>query len=558
MAVIGNATEPAQDAAPQPAVAEVAPIATPSTGDVQAPAYNIPAVKEPRTGLAGIVDQMRDALTGGSGGWGKVAAEVGTGAAAGLAAGRGRGNLGKAGFAGVQQGEHIDQMQKENQQRQQQEQQRQTENQRQATLDQFNFAKLQHDIASQEFELAHQRVAATQGDIKFAEGQEDRQKEMNSADLGTYNYQTLDQVKAAHPEFWKDLHGGLIVGTPAYSPDGGREGIRVWLQKPDVGSQLAPKDSVIYPYAPPAKPGERPARGAAQTVSAPMTNNELTARQAAFDARYNGDLLAWQKAQGDADESALKKQQVKTGKAEESKDYAEGAAATARANADKAESGVGPEGAALVDDIGTGKITVQRLDYLLARNPKLLDAVTKKYPDFDSAKAKSYPDAYKDFTSGPVSVQINSGATALKHLNDLRALNTRESHILGTPDYNRYHNLLDTVAPELAKFYGDTTIPAIDSIKSTLGATLPGNRQAAIERQAKSMGEKFDSYQQQWKNAAPSKAYEAPMPGVDAHAIAARAALDPEFAKNVSAVYAADGTTLTGYLANGVYTPLGR
>jgi hypothetical protein len=41
------------------------------------------------------------------------------------------------------------------------------------------------------------------------------------------------------------------------------------------------------------------------------------------------------------------------------------------------------------------------------------------------------------------------------------------------------------------------------------------------------MGDKLDSYQQTWQNAAPSKAYEAPMPGLSAKAIAARAALDP-------------------------------
>lgn len=93
------------------------PTATPGTQTIPSvpqPQYQTPAGK--RTGLAGIVDEMRDALTGGQGGWGRVAAEAVTGAAAGYAAGRGAGNAGKAAFAGVQQGEHIDQMQAENQQ----------------------------------------------------------------------------------------------------------------------------------------------------------------------------------------------------------------------------------------------------------------------------------------------------------------------------------------------------------------------------------------------------------------------------------------------------------
>jgi hypothetical protein len=48
------------------------------------------------------------------------------------------------------------------------------------------------------------------------------------------------------------------------------------------------------------------------------------------------------------------------------------------------------------------------------------------------------------------------------------------------------------------------------------------------------MGDKLDSFQQQWQNAAPSKAYEAPMPGISPQAIKARAALDPSFAARMN------------------------
>ncbi len=104
-----------------------------------------------------------------------------------------------------------------------------------------------------------------------------------------------------------------------------------------------------------------------------------------------------------------------------------------------------------------------------------------------------------------------------------------KSHIYGTADYNKYQNKVDTLSTELARFYGDSTIPAIAAIKKTLASTLTGNRQAAIETQAQSMGDKFDSYEQTWKNAAPSNAYEAPMPGIDEKAKEARAALDPAY-----------------------------
>jgi hypothetical protein len=184
----------------------------------------------------------------------------------------------------------------------------------------------------------------------------------------------------------------------------------------------------------------------------------------------------------------------------------------------------------LVSSIGSGKIAVDRMAYLIARSPKLLQEVTLAFPDFDSSKAAAYPATYKDFTSGKTSVALNAGGTALGHLYELKQLNTPESHIPHTPAWTSYQNKAATVSTELAKFYGDATIPAIENIKSTLTSTLPGNRDAAIRTQAQSMGDKLDAYDQQWKNAAPSSGYEAPLPGISPKAMAARAALDPNYA----------------------------
>ncbi len=192
----------------------------------------------------------------------------------------------------------------------------------------------------------------------------------------------------------------------------------------------------------------------------------------------------------------------------------------------------GGNAAGLVDQIGTGKIAVDRLGYLVAKNPGLLEAVSQKYPDFDSTKAGAYVNAYKDFTStkaGSAGGALNAGATALGHLKELKDMNTVASHIPGTPAYNAYMNKVDTVATELAKFYGDSTVSGIGSIRKTLASTLPGTRDAAIATQAQSMGDKFDAYQQSWENAAPSKAYQAPMPGISQKAMETRAALDPRF-----------------------------
>jgi hypothetical protein len=203
--------------------------------------------------------------------------------------------------------------------------------------------------------------------------------------------------------------------------------------------------------------------------------------------------------------------------------------------------------ATLVSSVGTGKIAPDRMAYLIARNPKLLQEITLAYPDFDSSKAAAYPGVYKDFTSGKTSTALNAGGTALGHLYELLQLNTPASHLPGTPAYTAYQNKAATVSTELAKFYGDATVPAIENIQKTLTSTLPGNREAAIRTQAQSMGDKLDAFEQQWKNAAPSSAYEASMPGISDKAKAARAALDPNYARsqqanNFTRIKASDGT----------------
>ena len=191
----------------------------------------------------------------------------------------------------------------------------------------------------------------------------------------------------------------------------------------------------------------------------------------------------------------------------------------------------------LVKSIGTGHMALDRVGLLLARNPKLAAEISKAYPPdspyaFDSSKAAAYPQMVRDYTStkpNSTGGALNAGATALKHLKELKELNTVKSRVMGTDDYNAYHNKLDTVTGELAMFYqlpkDDTSMQAM---KSTLGAFF--NRDAAIETQAKSMGDKFDSLEQSWKNGIPSKLYNPPMPQVDAAAKAARASLDPNYA----------------------------
>jgi hypothetical protein len=169
----------------------------------------------------------------------------------------------------------------------------------------------------------------------------------------------------------------------------------------------------------------------------------------------------------------------------------------------------------------------------------------RAYPDFDDKKALGYGAAVKDFTSGKTAQQVNAGNTALIHLARLKQINDEnpvEVRIHGTKANQEYNNLLDTVADELGTFYGEPkTDAAIASKKSTLGSFT--NRDAAIKEQAKAMGAKFDSIEQTWKNAAPTAAYEAPLPGLSQEGRNARAALDPAHATRVAQSQTQSGTT---------------
>jgi hypothetical protein len=145
------------------------------------------------------------------------------------------------------------------------------------------------------------------------------------------------------------------------------------------------------------------------------------------------------------------------------------------------------------------------------------------------------PDVQKQkvdiFTSGPDAKQINAGGVAMQHLAQLKKINDDnplEVRTYGTKAYNSFHNLLDTVTDELMNFYGEPkTNEAIASKKKTLAAMF--NRDAAISEQAGAMGAKFDEMEQKWKNAAPSSAYQAPLPGLSQKAKEARASLDPNY-----------------------------
>jgi len=471
--------------------------------------------------------------------WLRIAGEGLHGAAAGLAAGKGAGNMGKAALAGWNAG------QGDADKRQEQEKDMSAEA-RQQNLDNANYQMLQMNKAEQAWKFARLQTEASQHDVDFANGQIDRLvKTEGGTIIGNAAHSAdIGDILKVNPNVMEDMikkHQIEIV--PHFDAEGKPAGITAIKMPDGYRSQVLPAGSVFHTFD--ATKGEYVEHHASDPMTAGQRDDyESAAAAASLKFQNDKSEQALREAQAknansEADtrnaEEPGKEAQTRAQAAQERagavRDYAEAAKDTEEVKTQKGKEAQAND-PQLVDSIGTGHIAPERMAYLLSRNPQLVDAVTAKYPDFDSSKAQSYTRVYNEFTDTKANTAggaLNAGATAMEHLKRLQELNTPMSHVYGTPAYNKYHNQLDTLAPELAKFYGDTTIPAIEALKSTLGATLPGNRQAAIETQAQSMGKKFDNYEQQWRNAAPSASYEAPMPGISEAAMDARAALDPQY-----------------------------
>jgi hypothetical protein len=189
---------------------------------------------------------------------------------------------------------------------------------------------------------------------------------------------------------------------------------------------------------------------------------------------------------------------------------------------------------ALIQQLHDGNFVLQRWDYPIARGSAIAQELALAYPNdkFDSSKAASYSKTYQDFTSGKTSQQLKSGSNAIQHLEQLYDLDTISSRLgLGnnvTADSAEFQTTLNTVVPEQLKFYGET--PTNENVKQMRDALTPNfNRRDAIAQQIDLMTKAYGSLHQQWTNAAPSKVYEQPMPGVNPEVKKVLTRFEPDF-----------------------------
>lgn len=276
-------TQQANPAQPQATAQPSAPAQSGSSAQPQsAPQQVTPVTPVRRGGLAGIIDEFRDAIAGKtsqsvhqdaegnkyiqtdnlSGGqkWLRVIGTGIRGAAAGMAAGRGPGGEFKAFEAGLEAGD------KQRAQREEKAKE-QTEEVKQAQLDKFNAIKQQHDLAAQNFEMTRREIAASRQDMEFAQARLDKelkprdQHGYGSIDLGTAkDYREFaDRMQATRPDFWKQVYAGdghNVKQYPEYDESGKQVGIHVVLRTEDVSKQPAPQGATFKRFIPGEKAGE--------------------------------------------------------------------------------------------------------------------------------------------------------------------------------------------------------------------------------------------------------------------------------------------------------------
>lgn len=519
----------------QPDAPPAAPAAAPGAPATTEPGQNPtptntpqPAILTPvkRGGIAGIVDELRDAISGTTSQrvmqdeqgnkWMRVAGTAFRGAAAGLANGQGPGGRSRALQAGIQSAD-------EQKEKEQQQNQNQNAEVRQAKLDNFNFQKLQHDLVAQDFELTYRQHQAGQEQVKFAQEQQDRQLAMGSADLGSYsNPSDFTKVQEADPTFWKNVYQSNVVRVPEYDAEGKQTGFHVYLQKPNIGAQLAPKGTTIRTFSTPGK-GEQPGYKIV-TPTVPMTNNEVTAYNAAAEKAFNDYTLNQAKL---ADEASKRK--LEGGQTAEAYATANQRNAEARNARLTGPNGTGaplttysPQIQQAVQGLANYSVDPNSFPTRTTAKSGQMDRETaiglakQVDPGYDETQYKSRSKTRSDFSSGNARKTINSLNQAVNHLNELsetsKALNNGHFQTFnsignwlhkekGDPQVTNFEKAANAVQTEMATVFkgSGATDQEIKSWRDTLNsAQSPAQLQSGINELLKLMKGRLGALDDQW------------------------------------------------------------
>jgi hypothetical protein len=160
--------------------------------------------------------------------WMRIAGEAFRGAAAGLAAGKGAGNMGKAAQAGIQAQEQASDKEKADV--------------RQKVLDNANNQMLRMKMAEETWGATRRQIDATQHDITYWQGQEDRLKAGHAELLGTAAHPgDISEIRGKNPDVMKDLvQNHSLEFVPQVGEDGKVKGFAVYKTAQGYRDALLP------------------------------------------------------------------------------------------------------------------------------------------------------------------------------------------------------------------------------------------------------------------------------------------------------------------------------
>jgi hypothetical protein len=263
-----SSSQPTQSTPTTPAAASggaapgsTTPSGTPATPAPAAPTQPVVVTSQRAPGIMGVVDSIADALVGKTKPeigtdpqgnqyikqqtltrgqqWVKIGAGLVGGAAKGFAAGKGR-NPGAAAAAGFDEGKQ-----------QAKDTAAQTPELQKQILANANYQKLRMDTAEQSWHLTAMKHQATEHDIEFAQGQEDRLMKVDGATLlGTAaDPNDIDKILKVDPNVMKSMiQDHQIEILPHYNADGTAAGIRVFKMPDGYRKTLEPAGTVFHTF----------------------------------------------------------------------------------------------------------------------------------------------------------------------------------------------------------------------------------------------------------------------------------------------------------------------
>jgi hypothetical protein len=473
-------------------------------------------------GIMGVVDSIADALAGktkpelgtdaqgnqyvkqqtmGRGEqWVRIAATLGEGAAKGMQAGKGR-NPGAAAAAGF-----------DSAQAQAKDAAAQTPELQKQMLANANYQKLRMDAAEQSWHLSAMKHEATQHDLTFAQGQEDRLMKVDGATLlGTAaDPNDIDKILKVDPDVMKSMiQTHQIEILPHYNPDGTAAGIRVFKMPDGYRKTIEPAGTTFHTFDPTT--GQYAAHQSSQPLTAGEVDDyETAASNAAQKYKIDQANIAQKTAQtreanANADAKPLvTSSEVKKNNAEASeapsviaKNYGE--ASQANANAKKltsdmaATDGTNPNltHQTIVNGMLDGSVDITKAVGIFhdphAREAYIAEA-KQRDPNWTMQKYQNMLKMREDLSSGKLGDQVQSFNAFLGHANGVsNSVNTLRNS--NSPIINHSINWMRTNAtnnPTVAAM-----LPEIDATRNEFQNFIANHalQKSEIERGEKLLSE---------------------------------------------------------------------